>query len=213
MVRHRSRRTPRTGTRVSGLFIQLLTTEWTTESRARPGAQRRNATPASWVLPDVWSGAEDSAFLLHQVYFSEQRRFLPRDWTEVRKGRFFVEVEAFHVERSAEGVRVLLDHGQMGTPGRLEWSGPSRGERHEELFRLSPGEWGRGVYNERIPYWETGHWGYCKHVLNVGLLRDAPLDVFVRTAPKAEVIRQFVSRQRGPVAPGAHGPRVSSVAQ
>jgi hypothetical protein len=187
MARHRSRRSPRTDTRVSGLFIQLLTTEWTKDSRGGAGARVRNATPMASVLPDSWSGAGgEGTFQLHHVYFSEPRRFLLKEWTEVRKGKPFVEVEAFRVERSDEGVRVLLDYGKMGMPGRLEWSGLSRGERHEELFRVSPGEWARGVYNERIQYWEMG-WGYCKHVLNVGVLCDAGLEVFQRTAPEAEV--------------------------
>ncbi|PTL84893.1 hypothetical protein DAT35_07525 [Vitiosangium sp. GDMCC 1.1324] len=190
----------------------MLTTEWTKESRGGPGAQQRNATPMALVLPDAWSNAGDAAFLLHHVYFSEQRRFLPREWTEVRKGRTHAELEAFRVERSDEGVRVLLDYGQMGMPGRLEWSGLSRGEKHEELFRLAPGEWGRCVYNERISYWDTGHWGYCKHVLNVGLLCDEPLDVFLQGSPKTEAIRQFLLRQRGPVAPGVHTTRLSPAA-
>lgn len=209
MTRHHSRRSPRTETRVSGLFIQLLTTEWTKDSRGGAGARVRNATPLASVLPEAWSGAwGEGSFQLHHVYFSEQRRFLPRDWTEVRRGRSSVEVEAFLVERSEAGVRVLLDSGKMGMPGRLEWSGLSQGEGHEELFRLTPGEWARGVYNERIQYWETGHWGYCKHVLNVGLLCDAELDVFLRTAPDHEVRREFLPRQRGSVA--LVGQRLSS---
>lgn len=213
MARHRSRRSPHTDTRVSGLFIQLLTTEWTKESRGGAGARGRNATPMASVLPDAWSGAGDALFHLHHVYFPEQRHFLRREWTEVRKGKPFIEVEAFRVERSDEGVRVLLDYGKMGMPGRLGWSGLSRGEPLEELYRLAPGEWARGVYNERIQYWETGHWGYCKHVLNVGLLCGAGLDVFQRTAPGTEVRREFLLRQRGPVVPGARTPRMPSVAQ
>lgn len=203
MARHRSRHSPHTDTRVSGLFVQLLTTEWTKESRG--GAQPRHATPLAMTLPDAWSEAEEGSFLLHHVYLSEQRRFVPREWTEVRKGRGFIELEAFRVEHSEEGVRVLLDHGQLGMPG----SGTARGEHHEELLRLSPGEWGRGVYNERIPYWETGHWGYCKHVLNVGLLYDVPLDVFLDTEPKLEAVREFLSRPREPV---TAGPQVAPVA-
>ncbi|MFY0562790.1 hypothetical protein ACN28E_03010 [Archangium lansingense] len=195
------------------MFIQLLTTEWTKESRGGAGARVRNATPIASVLPDAWSGAGDALFHLHHVYFSEQRHFLRREWTEVRKGKSFVEVEAFRVERSEEGVRVLLDYGKMGMPGQLEWSGQARGERHEELFHLSAGEWARGVYNERIPYWDTGHWGYCKHVVNVGLLSDAGLEVFQRTVPKLELRREFLLRQRGPVAPGAHTTRMPSVTQ
>ncbi|REG31106.1 hypothetical protein ATI61_106576 [Archangium gephyra] len=215
MTRHHSRRSPRVDTRVSGLFIQLLTTEWTKDSRGGAGARVRDATPLASVLPEALSGAGGNAsFQLHHVYFSEQRRFLPRDWTEVRRGRPFVEVEAFRVERTDEGgVRVLLDYGKMGMPGRLEWSGLSRGEPQEELFHVAPGEWARGVYNERLQYWETGHSGYCKHVLNVGLLFDAELDVFLRTAPETEVRREFQLRQRGPSAPGAAVPRMPSVAR
>jgi hypothetical protein len=209
MARHQCRRSPRADTRVSGLFIQLLTTEWTKDSLGGAGARMRNATPLANELPDAWSGAAgEGTFPLHHVYFSEQRRFLPREWTEVRRGRSFVEVEAFRVERSEAGVRVLLDYGKLGMPGLLEWSGPSRGERHEELFRLAPGGWARGVYDERVQYWETGHWGYCKHVLNVGLLCDAALDVFLHTAPEHEVRREFLPRQRGLVA--RVGQRVSS---
>ena len=215
MARHPSRRSPRAGTRVSGLFIQLLTTEWTKDTRGGAGARVRDATPLASVLPEGVSGAGGNAsFQLHHVYFSEQRCFLPRDWTEVRRGRPFIEVEAFRVERTDEGdVRVLLDYGKMGMPGRLEWNGLSRGEPHEELFRVAPGEWARGVYNERLQYWETGHWGYCKHVLNVGLLFDAELDVFVRTAPETEVRREFPLHPRGSVAPGAHTSRMPAVAR
>ncbi|MFY0526895.1 hypothetical protein ACN28I_28415 [Archangium gephyra] len=214
MARQRSRRSPRTDTRVSGLFIQLLTTEWTKDSRGGAGARVRDATPLALELPEALSGVwREGAFPLHHVYFSEQRRFLAREWTEVRRGRPFVELEAFRVERSEAGVRVLLDYGKMGMPGRLEWSGLSRGERHEELFRLTPGEWARGVYNERIQYWETGHWGYCKHVLNVGLLCDAGREAFVRTAPETEVRREFLLRQCGPAAPESRSTRLPAVAQ
>jgi hypothetical protein len=207
MVRHRNRRTPREGSRISGLVIQLLTTEWTKESRGGPGAQPRNTTPLAMALPDSWAGMEDSGFRLHHVYFSEQRRFQPREWTEVRGGKAFVEVEAFRIERTPEGVRVLLDHGRMGMPGALEWSGMSRSEPPEELLRLEPGQWGRGIYDERLPYWETGHWGYCKHVLNVGLLHEAGVDVFLHTEPRAEAVREFLSRQREPATPGGPSAR------
>lgn len=192
MARHRSRHSPVADTRVSGLFLQLLTTEWTKESR---DGQPPHASPVALTLPEDWSEAEEGTVLLHHVYFSEQRRFAPRDWKEVRKDRGLIEVEAFRVECSEEGVRVLLDHGQLGMPG----SGSARGGHHEELLRLAPGEWGRGVYDERLAYWETGHWGYCKHVLNVGLLYDVPLDVFLDTAPKLEAVREFLSRAREPV--------------
>ncbi|WP_375769625.1 hypothetical protein NR798_01715 [Archangium gephyra] len=196
------------------MLIQLLTTEWTKESRGGAGARGRDTTPVASELPEALGGAwGEGSFPLHHVYFSEQRRFLPRDWTEVRRGKPFVELEAFRVERSEAGVRVLLDYGKMGMPGRLEWSGLSRGEPHEELFRLIPGEWARGVYNERIQYWETGHGGYCRHVLNVGLLCEASLDVFLRTAPETEVRREFLLRQRGPAAPGARSTRLPAVAQ
>ncbi|WP_257459374.1 hypothetical protein [Archangium lipolyticum] len=208
MARHRSRRTPHEDTRVSGLVVQLLTTEWTKESRGGPGARTRNATPPALVLPKVWTQPEDASFRLHHVYFSEQRGFLPRQWTDVRRGKHFVEVEAFRVEQVEAGVRVLLDHGKMGLPGSREWSGMARGQRHEELFRLSPGEWGRGVYNERIQYWETGHWGYCKHVLNVGMLEAADLDVFLSTRPDHEAIREYLLRQAGPASSGSGSSRL-----
>ncbi|QRN97141.1 hypothetical protein JRI60_50740 [Archangium violaceum] len=212
MSRHRSKRTPCEDTRVSGLVVQLLTTEWTKEARGGPGARTRNSTPPALVLPKVMTQPEDAPFRLHHVYFSEQRSFLPRQWTDVHRGKPFVEVEAFRVEHADDGVRVLLDHGKMGLPGSLEWSGGARGQRHEALFHLSPGEWGRGVYNERIQYWETGHWGYCKHVLNVGLLEAADLDVFLSTRPDHEAIREYLLRQGGPAAPGSRSARLHIVA-
>lgn len=214
MARHRSTRSPRTDTRVSGLFIQLLTTEWTKESRGGSGARLRNTTPLAMVLPEPWKGAEDGTLRVHHVYFSERRRFLPREGAKSGGRALFEEVEAFRVERTDEGVRVLLDHGRMGVPGAHAWSWEMAGGRqHEELFRLEPGQWGRAVYNERLSYWETSHWGYCKHVLNVGLLCDAGLDAFLRTAPGTEVRRDFLPRQRRPVAPGARTPRLPAVAR
>jgi hypothetical protein len=149
------------------------------------------------VLPKTWAGSNEALVRLHHVYFSEQRSFLPRQWTDARRGKPLVEVEAFRIELGEDGAQVLLDHGKMGLPGSREWSGGARGQRHEELFRLSPGEWGRGVYNERIQYWETGHWGYCKHVLNVGLLEAADLDVFLSTRPDHEVIHEYVLSTAG----------------
>lgn len=205
MARHRSRHTPVADTRVSGPLLQLLTTEWTKESR---DGQPPHATPVAMTLPEDWCEAEEGAVLQHHVYFSEQRRFAPRDWTEARKGRGLVEVEAFRVECSEEGVRVLLDHGRLGMPGSVS----ARSGHHEELLHLSPGEWGRAVYNERLPYWETGHWGYCKHVLNVGLLYDVPLDVFLDGAPKLEAVREFLSRPREQETLGAQASRMTPVA-
>jgi hypothetical protein len=195
---HRSRRTSHAGNGISGLCLQLLTTEWTKESRGGSGARLRNTTPLALALPESWRGAEDGPPRVHHVYFSEQRRFLPREWTKVHKEKAFLEAEAFRIECSEEGVRVLLDYGRMGMPGRLEWSGVSRGEPYEELFRLAPGQWARGVYNERIQYWDTGQWGYCKHVLNVGLLRDVSPDLFLSTRPAQRAVREFLLRRSGP---------------
>ncbi len=212
MAQHRSRRTPHAGGGISGLCLQLLTTEWTKESRGGSGARLRNTTPLAMALPEPWRGTHDGVLRVHHVYFSEQRRFLPREWTKVHKEKAFVEAEAFRVEWSEEGVRVLLHYGRMGMPGQLEGSGASRGEPHEELFLLSPGEWGRGVYNERVPYWDTGHWGYCKHVLNVGLLHDASPDLFRTTEPAREAVREFLLRQSGPAATGSSSTRIHTVA-
>lgn len=78
----------------------------------------------------------------------------------------------------------------------------------EELFQLSAGEWGRAVYNERVQYWDTGHWGYCKHVLNVGLLEDAGLDVFRSTEPVHEIVREYLLRQQGPASEGSPSARL-----
>jgi hypothetical protein len=196
----------------SGLFLQLLTTEWTKESRGGSGARLRNTTPLAMALPESWRGPDDGTLRVHHVYFSEQRRFLPREWTKVHKEKSFVEAEAFRVECTEEGVRVLLDYARMGMPGRREGSGLSRGEKHEELFLLAPGQWGRGVYNERIEYWDSGHWGYCKHVLNVGLLRDASPDVFLTTEPTQRVVREFPPRQRGPAAVGSDSAGIETAA-
>jgi hypothetical protein len=212
MAQHRSKRTPAVDTRVSGLVIQLLTTEWTKDSRGGSGSQPRNATPPAMVLPRAWAGPDRTQVRLHHVYFSEQRGFLPRQWMDARRARPFVEVEAFRVEQGEDGVRVVLDHGKMGLPGSRESSGGARGQHHEELFRLSTGEWGRGVYDERLQYWETGHWGYCKHVLNVGLLEAADLDVFLSTRPDHEAIREYLLKQREPASTGSGSARLHIVA-
>jgi len=207
---HRSRRTPSAGNGISGLCLQLLTTEWTKESRGGSGARLRNTTPLASALPESWRGEDDGSLRVHHVYFSEQRRFLPREWTKVHKAKAVLEAEAFRVECSEEGLRVLLDHGRMGMPGRLEWSGVSRGEPYEELFRLTAGQWGRGVYNERIEYWDSGQWGYCKHVINVGLLRDASPELFLSTQPTRRVVREFLLRQSGPASEGSSSTRLHS---
>jgi hypothetical protein len=203
MTRHRSRSTAHAELGVSGLLVQLITTEWTNESRGGSGAQQRNTRPLAMELPRAWAEPDDATFRLHHVYFSEHRNYLPREWTDVRRGRPFVEVEAFRVEREEEGVRVLLDYGRLGLPGAREWSGVARGPRQEELFHLAPGEWGRAVYNDRVQYWDTGHWGHCKHVLNVGLLEGAELDVFLSTEPTRQLVRKYLPRQRGPASAGS----------
>ncbi len=213
MTRHRNRRTPHASTGSSGLVLQLLTTEWTKESRGGSGARLRNTTPQGVVLPESLIGADDGTLRIHHVYFSERNNFLPREGTNTRSGRStFEEMEAFRVERTEEGVRVLLDHGRMGLPGAHEWSWEmARGNQYEELLSVRPGEWGRAVYNERISYWETSHWGYCKHVLNVGLLRDASPDVFLATEPAHEAVREFLLRQSGP-AVGSSSARIATAA-
>lgn len=208
MARQRSRRTAHARPGVSGLIVQLLTTEWTKESRGAPGAQLRNATPLAVELPPRWTELDDATFRVHHLYFAEHRDYVPREWTDVRRGRPFVEVEAFRVEREEKGVRVLLNHGQMGLPGSREWGGMARDQHTEELFQLSAGEWGRAIYNERVQYWDTGHWGYCKHVLNVGLLKDVGLDVFRSTAPAHEVVREYLLRQQDPASEGSPSARL-----
>jgi hypothetical protein len=211
MARHRSGRTAHGEPGVSGLIIQLLTTEWTTESRSGAGAPPRD-TPLEMELPQAWVEPDDATFRLHHLYFSEHRNYLPREWTDVRRGRSFVEVEAFRVVREEKGVRVLLDAGRMGLPGSREWGGGARGQLQEVLFHLSPGAWGRAIYTERVQYWDTGHWGYCKHVLNVGLLEGAGLEVFRTTEPVHEVVREYLLRQGGLASAGASSARLTTAA-
>jgi hypothetical protein len=214
MARQRNRRTPHGSTGISGLVLQLLSTEWTEESRGGAGARLRNTTPLALPLPEAWLGPENGGLRIHHVYFSERNQFQPREGTRTRSGRSpFEEVEAFRVERTDEGVRVLLDHGRMGLPGAHVWSWEmARGNQYEELLSVVPGEWGRAVYNERLSYWDTGHWGYCKHVLNVGLLRDASPDVFLATEPEHEAIREFLLRQSGPATLGVSPARSATAA-
>jgi hypothetical protein len=214
MARHRNRRTPHASTGISGLVVQLLTTEWTKESRGGPGARLRSTTPRARVLPEAWLGPEDGTLRIHHIYYSERNQFLPREGSRIRSGRsLFEEVEAFRVERTEEGVRVLLDHGRMGLPGAHEWSWEmARGNQYEELLSVAPGEWGRAVYNERLSYWDTGNWGYCKHVLNVGLLRDASPDVFLATEPEHEAVREFLLRQSGSATAGSSSARIDTAA-
>jgi hypothetical protein len=64
------------------------------------------------------------------------------------------------------------------------------------------------VYNERIQYWDSGQWGYCKHVLNVGLLRDVSPDLFLCTQPAHEAVRKYLLRQSGPAATGSSSTRL-----
>lgn len=194
MAQHRYRRVSSSDTGISGLVIQLLTTEWMMDSREVSEARWRDVSPLASALPESWGGAEDGGCRVHTLDFSEWRRFEPREGLSVRKGRTLVEeLEAFRVERTGEGLRVLLDVRRMGLPGANVWNWAlERGHPGEELFRLSPGEWGRAVYTERVRYWETNHWGQCKHVLNVGLLRDARRDVFLATEPRHLALRRFV---------------------
>jgi hypothetical protein len=193
--------------------VQLLTTEWTTESRGGAGARLRK-TPLALVLPETWLGSDDGTLRIHHVYFSERNQFQPREGSRIRSGRSpFEEVEGFRVERTEAGVRVLLDHGRRGLPGAHAWSWErARGQPSEELLSVAPGEWGRAVYNERLSYWDTGHWGYCKHVLNVGLLREASPEVFLATEPEHEAVREFLPRPSGPASVGASPARIATAA-
>lgn len=195
---------------VSGVVLQLISTSWTKRSRGGPWAQLRNATPLSLPLPLELAADEGAAYWLHQVSFSEMHRFQdPSVRMDVWRGKATVEVEAFRMERTEDGVRVLLNHNRMGAPGgREEWSGNTRGQPHEELFRLSSGEWGRAVYNQRELYFDSGEWGFNKYVLNVGLLHGASRKVFVETEPKVQAVRKFLLRQRGPATAKSRSTRI-----
>ncbi|NMO23450.1 hypothetical protein HPC49_51530 [Pyxidicoccus fallax] len=86
----------------------------------------------------------------------------------------------------------------------------AKGTHEEELFRLSPGEWGRAVYNQRGHIFDSGNWYYRQHILNVGVLHGAGLDVFVATTPHVQHIRKYLLRQQGPATTASRSPRLPS---
>ncbi|WNG42719.1 hypothetical protein F0U60_00375 [Archangium minus] len=195
-LRGRSIREARVG--VTGLFLQDLCTEWTKHSRGGPQAGVRNATPRALLLPpSALESADEEVFRVQTVFFHERHQFLPREERDMHR-KAFAEAGALRVERVDAGALVLLDYGRMGRPGSRAWGSMARGQHREELFSLRAGEWGRAVYNERLHYWDSGEWYYRQHVLNVGLLHDAPQDVFLSTPPRFQVVRKYLLRQRGP---------------
>ncbi|QRK11068.1 hypothetical protein JQX13_13940 [Archangium violaceum] len=191
---------------MTGLFLQHLRTEWTKHSRGGPRAGVRNATPRALPLPlFALESADEEVFRVQTVLFDEWQQFRPREQQDMHR-KAFAEAGALRVERVNEGAIILLDHGRMGRPGDSAWGSMTRGQHREEFFSLRAGEWGRAVYNERLHYWDSGEWYYRQHVLNVGLLHDAPRDVFLSTPPRFQVVRKYLLRQRGPATHASKSP-------
>ncbi len=64
--------------------------------------------------------------------------------------------------------------------GSTEWRTPA--------FRLDQGQWGQAMYNGRFAGIDTGNWWYEKNVLNVALVDEPDLEVFLRTRPKQRFV-------------------------
>lgn len=163
------------------LIVQRITTEWTKASRGGDGATHRNATPETLVVPPIV--AADADYVLHDNRYPERQGFR-HDFTLTQAAtRPHVRLEPLflHVTKTSVAARFIWSRRFCGAPER----------ESQDLFRLSPGEWGRFSCNGRFGPESSsgGEWRYHKTVFNVAFLPRFDADVFIRVKPHVSAAR------------------------
>ena len=133
------------------VVVQWVRTSWTKQSRAEPGAGRRSAAPAGFLLPRVQPP------FVHQVTMGEDDGFQPH--FTVHQG----------LPGTGPGCGVLLDedNGLIRVQLTVTPFGMPRRWRRPPAVRIAPGDWLRWQVNYRFAGTGDGDWTYRLDTVNV----------------------------------------------
>ncbi|TDP96213.1 hypothetical protein [Labedaea rhizosphaerae] len=130
------------------IAAQVVTTSWTKRSRGAPAADRRNAAPISFPLPDV------TLPVLHEVMMDECSDFEPRE-------------QATHSVPDASIVTLKLVNAQLRVQATASPWGSVRRRHRPPAVNLTLGSWVRWMLNYRLVDTSTGEWSYRAETLNL----------------------------------------------
>lgn len=151
------------------LVIQELRTTWTKISRGGQGAAKRNSTPLEMPLPMPPSGA----VFVHRVHFSEFDEFAPSPRSAHSQDTVPHDLSGF--DGYFDGNDVLV---------RTHWT-PHLGlpkRPNGRRIRLHLGEYCRLFHNGRLTDHDTGEWSYQSTVINIALVEEPTLELFMKAA-------------------------------
>jgi hypothetical protein len=167
------------------LLVQHIAMMWTKASRGGEGARLRNSVPEVLQLPPEIRELERTV-RLHAVNVAESSRFRPDSRCSDFGDPEHVNLKGFDLKTDGDGVEVFYKRlPNTALANRTRWRFDETGctEWSRSALRLHQGQWGQAMYNGRFAGVDTGNWWYEKNVLNVAVVEEPDLEVFLRTRP------------------------------
>ncbi len=162
---------------VAQIVVQRIRVEWTKVSRGAPGATRRARVPVALPLPSDFRperlvlhdmrAVEEEAFALVTAVPGPSNRRAEPEAHGPTTGHF--EPISWRVNRA----QLIVDLAPSGL------SAPRR--PYSRAFVLSPGEWGRVLFNER--FGADREWRYVHTVVNLAFRVTWSAELFTHSTP------------------------------
>lgn len=161
------------------IVVQEISVTWTKLSRGGQNAHLRNQVKEGFALPAIPKPEAANTLIRHTIKVDEAEQF-----DAERNQR--VEVQEFSLTKKpmVGAVRLTLTEDKLAaiyTYSPSSVGAPARDPRAKTVLILTPGTWGRIVYNGRFG-WDS-EWWYRKTVLNIGYFDEAPKKVFLEKPP------------------------------
>jgi hypothetical protein len=161
------------------IVVQQISVHWGKESRGGRAAQRRNAVPEAFSLPEI-APVTDRFKLVHDTVYAW--------WDNNSKHKLSVEDFVPHKTFYIGGLRIkpTEDIVSVTYSYALNCGAPVRTSIPRKVLSLTSGTWGRIIYNGRFSNNWTGSWTYEKNVFNIGYFdtpkknafRGKPISIF-----------------------------------
>lgn len=166
------------------LIVQHIAVTWTKASRGGEDARLRNSVPEVLILPPEICELQRTV-RLHAVAAEESSRFRPDSRCSDFGDPQHVNLKGFELKSDGVGVEVFYkrDPGNAAVGNRWTLDEAGSTEWRTPAFRLDLGQWGQAMSNGRFAGVDTGNWWYEKSVLNVALVEEPDLELFLRTRP------------------------------
>ncbi|GHO89393.1 hypothetical protein [Dictyobacter formicarum] len=156
------------------VVMQSICTIWTKASRGGISAQARNRTPEALELPTLAFPYPEQDLLLHTAIYTERDSFQrPREKFEQQEQANPFWYNCLKLEICENTLSTTFEWEQKtGMPRRADFL--------RTTWLLQENQWGRVIYNVRIP---EDSWVYKKYVISVGLFHSYSHRLFLDSEP------------------------------